>query len=150
MYRVFPTEAIALGGIVRSIVGCETSRAGYDPRLDKSQRFLLGMVEFRMLDSGSSRHELNTSSSKRFLGSDIVLVGEFTVNNVGNNLHVPMWVGTEPSIGLNEIIIHHSHDSKVTVGRVVVLGKRKMEARLEPVVVGPGRMKSRIRAVAEP
>jgi GNAT superfamily N-acetyltransferase len=60
-----------------------------------------------------------------------------TLEDVRDNLHVAMRVGSETLAGLHSVFVDHPQGPKARVGRVVIVGKRKSMAGIEPSVVGP-------------
>ena len=54
------------------------------------------------------------------------------------------------SVGLDEVVIHNAKYAKVLIVAGAVLGKGKVEARLEPIGVGPAGIIHGIAGVPEP
>jgi len=57
----------------RPVVWRESRRSRLDPGLNKAKG-LVAMVEFRVADTGTSRHELDTAPTEGFLGAHAVLM----------------------------------------------------------------------------
>jgi hypothetical protein len=51
---------------------------------------------------------------------------------------------------LDKVVIHHTKIAEIGVAIIVVLGKAKMEARLEPISVGPCWIVHFVWAIPEP
>lgn len=82
-----------------------------------------------MPDTAASRHELNGTTGQGFTCSHGIGVGQGAGDDVRANFSIRMAVGRKTTGGLDQVIVEHAEDAKVGVGRIVVLGERKMKPR---------------------
>lgn len=61
-----------------------------------------------------------------------------------------MGMFTKSTVRLDQIVVHDAQYTKVLIGKIVVFGKRKVKARLEPIGMGPGGVRGWIGAIAKP
>lgn len=59
-------------------------------------------------------------------------------------------LNSDDNLRLDKVVIHYTKISKIRVAIVVVLGKAKMEPRLQPISVGPSWIVHFVRAIPEP
>ena len=138
--------------LTTTVLGCETFLIGYNPSLNEAQGTIT-VIEFRMSHSRTGRHVLNGIPSERLvgIGRQTVLMSQFSVDNVRDNFHVSVRVCTKTTVRLHEIVIDDAQHTKIGIGGGMVFRKTEMEARLEPIVVGPGGILDwRIGFVAKP
>jgi hypothetical protein len=64
--------------------------------------------------------------------------------------HVPMRMLTKAPVWLDQVIVHDTKDTKVTVLRRMILGKAEMESRFQPVTIGPTGVILGISRIAKP
>ncbi len=82
---------------------------------------------YRMCDACASRKILNAASGQRFFVAHAVFVAELTLNNIGKDLSVSVWMLAETRGPLDVIVIDNPKGAEVHVVWVVVRCKRKME-----------------------
>src|SRR5262249_3249704 len=61
---------------------------------------------------------------------------ELALEHVSDDFHVAVGVRTEPLAGTDAILVHDPQRTETRVCGVVVVGKRKREARLQPAAIG--------------
>ena len=83
------------------------------------------MVELTVLHPPTGAHALNVTGRDRDDIAHIVLVGQFASQNVADDLHVTVTMGSKTRAWFNAIFIDHPQISPPHVGWIVVTGKRK-------------------------
>ena len=71
------------------------------------------MVELRVPYASSRAHVLYASTRHVAFVADAVLMGEYAIHHKRDNLHVAMGMLTEASLGLDQIVVHHTQHTKV-------------------------------------
>ena len=89
-----------------------------------------------MGDPGAGAHHLDVSFPDDRGIAHAVLVFEVTFEGNGNDFHVVMWVSSKASGCCDFIIIEDAEHTKVHAFGVVVIGKAKGMAAMQPAVVG--------------
>jgi hypothetical protein len=95
------------------------------------------VIKLAVPDSGPGRHDLNLSRPDHRTGSDAVLVLERALEDVGNDLHVPVPVGIEPGARLDAIFVDHPQRTKAHVPGIAVIAERKRVPAIQPSEIGP-------------
>lgn len=80
-----------------------------------------------MRDACASRKVLNAASRQCFFVAHAVFMAELTLNNVGKDLSVSVWMLAETRGPLDVIIIDNPKGAEVHIVWVVVRCKRKMK-----------------------
>ena len=63
-------------------------------------------------------------------------MGQIAIHDEGHDLHVAVRVLSEAPLALHEVVVHHPQHAEAT-GAVAILREAEVEARLQPVLVGP-------------
>ena len=89
-----------------------------------------------MHHTGSGGHDLDLTGAHLRSVPHAVLVLHDAFVDVGDDLHVLVSVRSEPLAGLHPVLVDHPQGAEVHEVRIVVVGKREREVRVEPAVVG--------------
>lgn len=88
-----------------------------------------------MCDARACAHSLNVPGPDDGAVAHTVLVLDASLENVGENLHVPVRVRAETLRRPDPILVDHAQAAKPHVGRVMVIGKGERVVRVEPAVL---------------
>src|SRR5579862_1481626 len=90
------------------VSGAGAFAVGLDPYLEEVHRLCIGTVELAMDHAIACRHLLDLVRAEHLNMSHAVLVSQFALENVTENLHVTMGMGTEAASGGDAIVIDHT------------------------------------------
>ena len=105
------------------------------PDLVEMDPFLVRGIELAVADAGAGGHALQFAGPDDRAVAHAVLVLERPVEDVGDDLHVPMAVHPEPLTGLHPVVVDDPQGAKAHVGGVVVIAEGKRVIGVEPAVV---------------
>jgi hypothetical protein len=108
-----------------------------DPDLQEVHGALLGTVELAVANAGAGGHALHVARTDHRTIAHRILVRQFPVEDIADDLHVTVSVGTEAGTRLHAILIDHAQRTHPHALGVVVVGKGEGVKALEPTVVGP-------------
>ena len=98
--------------------------------------FRLRSVELTVHYTAAGRHLLDLVRPQHLDVSHAVLVGQFAFQNVAQDLHVAVSVGSKAASFGYAVFVDHAQRAIAHVLGVVIVGKRKCVVRIEPAVVG--------------
>src|SRR5271155_4715838 len=107
-----------------------------NPNLQKMHRFGFRVVELAVLDAGSSRHHLYVARQDHRPGPDAILVFQRAFEDVGDDLHVLVSMGTESLPGAYPILVDHPQRPEAHVSRIVIVTERECVPAVEPSQIG--------------
>ena len=81
------------------------------------------MVEFAVGDSGASAHPLNIARSDYRAVTHAVLVFKSPIDDIRDDLHIAMGMGSEPLSGLDTILVDNPKRPEAHVSPIVIIGK---------------------------
>ena len=121
------------------VAGSHTLLVGEQPDLEELDFLIAILIVFAVRDAGTGAHHLDVSMLDDGYIAHAVFVLQVTVQWNGNDLHIIMWMGAKASCGSDLIVIEDAKDPKVHPFRVMVIGKTKSVAAMEPpgCVVSP-------------
>src|SRR5580765_2230355 len=93
-------------------------------------------VELAVDDSGSGRHALNLIGAKHLRVAHAVLMSEFPFEDVADDLHITMRMGSEAAAGGDSVVVEDAQRAEAVVLGIAIVCKRKRVIRVEPAVVG--------------
>src|ERR1700757_4848180 len=105
------------------------------PDLVEMDTFLVRGVELAVAHAGAGGHALQFTGLDDRAVAHAVLVCERPVEDVGDDLHVPMAVHPEPLTGRNPVVVDDPQGAEARVGGVVVIAEGKRVPGVEPAVV---------------
>ncbi len=76
-----------------------------EPNLKKTTRFFSFVIHFRMYDTSTCAHVLNSASREAFFVAHAVSVAESATDDVGEDFCVSVGVCSKAGAGLDEIIV---------------------------------------------
>jgi len=106
-----------------------------DPDLQQVRRLGLAVVELTVGNACACAHALNISGQNGRPIAERVLVGQGALQDIGDNLHIPMRMRPKSATRGNPVLIYHPKVSKLSVFRIVVVCKGKAMERLQPAMV---------------
>lgn len=86
--------------------------------------------------AGAGAHPLHITIAKYGSVAHAVLVGQLTVEDIGNNFHIPVPVGTEAFGRLNPVFIDNEKWPETSVARIVVMPEGKRVMGMQPSQIG--------------
>ncbi len=89
-----------------------------------------------MRDTASRAHVLQIPCLNDRAVAHAIPMLQLTLNDVGEDLHVRMWMCGETAVRLHRIVVDHAQRFESHVIGVKVLAKGEREPRLQPPVVG--------------
>ena len=98
---------------------------GQQPDLVEMDPLRVRGVELAVADAGASGHALQFARPDDRAVAHAVLVCERPVEDIGDDLHVPMAVHPEPLARLHPVVVDDPQRTKAHVGGVVVIAKGK-------------------------
>src|SRR5262249_6916030 len=87
-------------------------------------------------DAGSGAHALELAGPDHRASTHAVAMGQFALEHIGDDFHVPMRVGAEPLPTLDAILVDHTQRPEPHLPRIIVVGERERVPAVEPTVVG--------------
>src|ERR1700759_1637624 len=90
------------------VCGRASFAVGLDPYLEEVHRLGIGTVELAMDHAIARRHLLNLVRAEHLNMSHAVLVSKLALENVTENLHVTMGMGSKAASGSDAIVIDHT------------------------------------------
>src|SRR5262249_22296323 len=96
---------------------------------------VLRRIRFAVADAGSGRHALELPRPDDRAIAQAVLMGERSLKDVGQNLHIGMSLSRESLAGRDAVLVDHAKTAKPHELRVVIVGKGKRVVGLQPSVV---------------
>src|SRR3989338_10607859 len=96
----------------------------------------LGMIVFAVRDARARAHALAFAGPDHRAVSHAVPMRELAIENIGNNLHVPMRVRPKPLPRLHAVLVDDPKTPKPHMGGVVIIRERKRMKRIQPTVIG--------------
>src|SRR6516162_1065183 len=126
--------AVTFGERLGAPARCLAAARRQDPDLEDPGGTRLQIV-FRMTDAGSGAHHLHVTGFGAAFVAEAVLMGDRTLADIGNDLHVGMGVRRKPGIRRDRVVIPYPERAPTHALGVVVLGKREMVLSVEPTVV---------------
>src|SRR5208282_5942385 len=128
------TGAVAVGeGLGAPARGLAAARRQYPDLKDPGDAGL--QIVFRMTDAGSGTHHLHVAGYGAALVAEAVLMGDRTLADIGDDLHVGVRVRWKPGVGRDRVVIPHSQRAPAHALGVMVVGEREMVLGVEPTVV---------------
>src|SRR6516162_1349410 len=106
-----------------------------DPDLEDPRRLGLQIV-LRVTDTGSGTHHLHVAGFGAAVVTEAVLVGDGTLADIGDDLHVGVRVRRKPGVRGDRVVIPYPDRAPAHALGVMVFGKREMVLGVEPAVVG--------------
>src|SRR5262245_45480290 len=94
------------------------------------------MVEFAVLNAGSSRHALHVAAANHGAVAHAVAMRELALEHVGDDLHVAMAMRAEALAGLHPIFVDDAQRPVAHEARIVVVGEREGMSAVEPIELG--------------
>ena len=88
--------------------GLDARLLGDDPDLEEVDRLVMRGVLLAVQDAGARAHALHVAGPDDGPGAHAVLVGELTVEHVGDDLHVAVAVGAEALPGRDAVVVDHA------------------------------------------
>lgn len=107
-----------------------------DPDLQKVNGFGVGGVELRMGDARAGAHQLDLARLEPAAVAHAVLVFERAVDDIAEDLHVPVRMTWESAFWRDAVFIDHAQAAKAHVLRIVVVRKTETVTRIKPAVIG--------------
>src|SRR5581483_8998841 len=92
------------------------------------------MVIFRVQYPRAGSHPLDLTGVYHALVPLVVPVFELAVDDIGHYLHIAVWVEAKASARLYYVVVEDAQRPKVHLFRILVVCKRKMPVRREPVL----------------
>mmetsp|Transcript_1065 Transcript_1065/g.2840 ORF Transcript_1065/g.2840 Transcript_1065/m.2840 type:complete len:213 (-) Transcript_1065:201-839(-) len=141
-------QLAALGGGVEMLLliarrDAAQGGVGLDPDLQEMRGPVLGVIELAVLNAGAGAHALHiTGADDAAVGRALlavahaVLVRQFTVEHIADDLHVAVAMGAEAGTRGDPVFIDHAQRAEAHAGRVVVVGKREAVEGFQPAVIG--------------
>ena len=93
--------------------------------------------DVQVMSAGSGTHHLDVASFGASLIAEAVLMGDCTLADIGDDLHVGVRVWRKPGVRRDRIVIPYPERAPAHALGVVVLGKREMVLGVEPAMIGP-------------
>jgi len=81
------------------------------------------VIELTVHDPRSSAHSLNVPGRNGDHIAHIVFVGQFTRQNIADDLHVSVTMGAKASAWLNSVLIDNAQIAPIHVIGIVITGK---------------------------
>src|SRR5262245_49866150 len=97
--------------------------------------FLVRGVELAVPNTGTGGHALKFTGTDNRTISQTVLVFERPVQDIGDNLHVPVAVHPKSLTGCNPVVVDNPQRTKPHVSGIVVICKREAVVGVEPAMV---------------
>src|SRR5437762_13951048 len=113
----------------------EAPRLRQDPDLEEVDGLALRRVELAVEHAGAGAHALDVARADDRARPHVVLVLERALEDVGEDLHVPVAVRGEALTRLDTVLVDDAQPTEAHVRRVVVVRERERVARVEPAVV---------------
>ena len=88
-----------------------------------------------MRNAGASAHHLNVACGCTALVAATVLMGDRTAPDIGDDLHIAMWMRVEPGVRLDDVVIDYEKLAKTHFLWVLVAGKAEVMLCVEPSVI---------------
>src|SRR5260221_8523837 len=89
-----------------------------------------------MADAGASTHHLHVAGFGAALVAEIILVGDGTLPDIGDDLHIRMGMGRKARVRGDLIVIPDPEGAPAHPFRVVISREGEVVFRLQPTVVG--------------
>src|SRR6516165_3720928 len=105
-----------------------------DPNLEDPGGARLQIV-LRVTDSGPRTHHLHVAGFGASLVAEAVLMGDRTLADIGDDLHVGVRVRRKPGIRSDRVVIPYPERAPAHALGVVVVGEREMVLGVKPTVV---------------
>ncbi|MNP21679.1 hypothetical protein D3C76_1143060 [compost metagenome] len=96
-----------------------------DPDLVQTQTVGFAWVVFGVTHPGTRTHNLELTRRNLLFVTHAVLVLNGAVQNVGQDFHVFVRVGTKALAGIDNVIVNHSQCRETHKVRVIIIGKRE-------------------------
>src|SRR3990172_2139686 len=93
------------------------------------------MIEFAVSDATARAHTLYFAGPYHRASTQAVLVFERTLQNVGNDFHIPVSVGGKALARRHRVFVDHAQDRKAHLTGVIIVSKGKRVVGVEPAVV---------------
>src|SRR5262249_31838879 len=114
----------------------DTAHVRLDPDLQEMDRALARGIELAVHHAAARAHTLHVAGTHHRAAADRVLVLQFAIENVTDDLHIAMAVRAEAGAGRDPVLVDDAQWPELDVLRVEVIGEGKRVIRLEPAVVG--------------
>src|SRR5262249_38227490 len=88
-----------------------------------------------MTDAGSGTHYLHVPGLGAALVAEAVLMGDRTLADIGDDLHVGMGMRRKPGVRRDRIVVPHPQRAPAHALGVMIVGEREMMLGVEPAVV---------------
>jgi len=112
----------------------ESGPRGVHPNLEQMDRLRKG-IEFAMDDSCTGGHALHVSGANDAGVAHGVLMFDRAGEDIGEDLHIAVWVHSESLAARNSILIDNAKGMKLSVRGIVVIGEGKRVVRFEPAMI---------------
>src|SRR2546428_1489095 len=109
---------------------------GNDPDLQEVHGLGFGGVELAVHHPATRAHALDVSGLDHASPSGGIAMRETAVEDVGDDLHVAVQMGTEALSGLDRVVVDHAQGPEAGTVWVVVVRERERMPGIEPI--GPG------------
>jgi hypothetical protein len=97
--------------------------------------FGFGCVELTVDDAVSGGHRLDFIRPQDVLLAGAVAVKQSAFEDVGHDLHIAVGMRSEASARCDTIVVEHPKDTEAHVLRIVVIGEREREVRIQPATI---------------
>src|SRR5712692_84833 len=104
-----------------------------DPELHEVQRLILRGVVFGMAYARACAHALNFAGRDLAGVAQAVAVFQRAGDHVGHDLHLAVAVHWEAAARRDDVVVEHAQRAEGDVFRVMIMVKREMPARVQPV-----------------
>src|SRR5262249_37106443 len=96
-----------------------------DPKLENPSGARLHIV-LRVTDPGSRTHHLYVAGLGAAFVAEVVLMGDRTLADIGDDLHIGVRVRRKPGVWRDRVVIPHPERTPTHALGILVVGKRKM------------------------
>ena len=94
------------------------------------------MVELAVLHTGAGRHSLDVTAPDDGAVAHAVAVRELALEDVRDDLHVPVAVSAEALTRLDAVFVDDAQRPVAHVARIVIVREREGMAAVEPTEIG--------------
>ena len=113
------------------VSGPETLSLRLDLNLQEVNRVRIGMIELAVMHSGSCAHSLDISRSDNRTVSPVVFVLQGAFYNVGDDLHVLVWMCSESPAGFHPVLVNYPKRTESHVRGIMILTERERMAAVK-------------------
>ena len=127
--------AIALGKGSRAPARLLAIAGRNDPDLEDLGDRILHII-FAVRDAGAGAHHLYVARFGAALVAEVILVGDRTLSDIGDDFHVAMGVGRESGLRRDRIVVPDAQIAPAFALGIIVIREAEMMLGVEPAMVG--------------